>query len=213
MRYPGLWTDVEPLADLLELARSLGVPVPSRVGGPLVDVLIPRAPHQAPEQRSMSRQFGSGRFPPHTDGAYISQCPRWMLLRAVDVSSDAPPTELWPVVRTALDPMDLEVLERPLWSVHGRRPFLSPIFESQSNGDVRVRFDSCCMTPRTPNAARVQVRFVEAVTERSAQLVDWTPGRTIALDNWRVLHARPDCCAASRRVLERVLVAERDGAD
>lgn len=207
---PEFWFDVEPLTDLLEIARSLGVPVASRVGGPLVDMLTPRAPHEAPG-RSMSKTFGSGRFPPHTDGAYIPHSPRWLLLRAIELSGNAPPTELWPAVQVELDPSDLEVLERPLWSVQGRQPFLSPMFESLPSGGARVRFDSCCMTPRTRSAARAQSVLLEAITRRPPDLVDWTPGRTIVLDNWRVLHARPDCSSATARVLARVLVAERGG--
>lgn len=184
--------------------------MPSRVGGPLVDVLTPRATGGAPE-RSMSKRFGPGRFPPHTDGAYIPQCPRWLVLRAVEVSSDAPSTELWPVVVSDFSARDLEVLGRPLWSVHGRRPFLAPILDCHPNGSALFRFDSCCMMPRTRSAARVQAAMLEAITQRPPHLVNWELGRTIVIDNWQVLHARPDCSLATTRVLERVLVAERGG--
>lgn len=212
MQPPDFWVDIDPHANLLDVATSLGVPVPSRVGGPLVDVLSPRMQDQAPE-RSMSKRFGSGRFPPHTDGAYIPQCPRWLILRAVAVSSDASSTELWPVVPSEFSSADREVLGRPLWSVHGRRPFLSPIFDRRPNGDALVRFDSCCMGPRTRGAARVQAAMLEVITQRPPHRVNWELGRTILIDNWRVLHARPDCSLATTRVLERVLVAERGGPE
>jgi hypothetical protein len=66
------WSVIEtdPESSLLEVASDFGQSVPSRVGGPVID-LLKVLPSQKARSRSLSGIYGQEGFPWHTDMAHI----------------------------------------------------------------------------------------------------------------------------------------------
>ena len=67
------WSEfrVPDMQDLVDLALTIGRPIPARINGPVVNHLRPTAPQSA-YPRSMSRAvYGLGPLPFHTDGAFM----------------------------------------------------------------------------------------------------------------------------------------------
>jgi hypothetical protein len=200
---------VRSTADLLSLATSLGEITPSRASGPPVDELRPKPSSDAPP-RSLSALHGLGAFPFHTDAAHHLIPPRYVLLRLASESPSARKTLVAPIPRR-LAQRDRRSLEHDVWIVDGGRGrFLTSILSHPEGRSCEMfRFDEGCMRPadRVFGAARAVMLRVLASHSRA---IEWVPGRTIALDNWRTLHAREGAPPKdAERVLERVLVSEQ----
>lgn len=197
--------------DLLELAADLGRPGPSRPKGPLVDRLVPLTSSQA-HPRSMSRVFGEGLFPFHTDLAHSSSPPRFVLLRAEHADHTGCQTLLHDLKRLPLTSADYQLLVHSPFLVRGgSRPFLSAILNrAPRSRDVIIRYDPCCMTPASRPARNAQLLLTRKTTEVRPVQIAWYRDRTIVLDNWRVLHARTPAhrvrFQGRVRTLRRVLV-------
>jgi len=197
---------------LLQLARELGEPVPSRLGGPLVDRLAPKPKEEAPP-RSMSAFFGLGEFPFHTDCAHFRIPPRFLLLRLAEGATSDRPTLAQEFRQLGLNANQRNELLRHVWLVNGgRRCFFSSILsDSLIPGHTLVRYDQCCIRPALPGFAVSAAILEHAMHEVVPVAVDWKPDEVLIIDNWRVLHARGPATnqAKSPRVLERVLVEDR----
>ena len=148
---------------------------------------------------SLSGTFGLDAFPWHTDGAISSDPPRWLLLRAVELSDPTrtelliPPADLLGGLhRTTLRAVDQ----------FGRARYL-PAVVPLSDGNFRLRWDPRTCTPRTGLA-------IEDV-EGSAPTVhiEWFAERLLVIDNYKVLHRRPAIHRQTNRLLERTYVWER----
>jgi hypothetical protein len=106
---------------------------------------------------------------------------------------------------------DREILEHDVWLVDGGRGrFLTSILGSVDGAETPlVRFDEGCMRPADPTFGAAR-ETIHRLTSSYEQAIDWVPGRTVVLDNWRTLHARSGFTAPDEtRILERVLVQER----
>ena len=196
--------------DLLQLATKLGRPGPSRPTGPILDRLIPLSRTQA-HPRSMSAIFGEGAFPFHTDLAHYSSPPRFVLLRAAQAAGMVRPTLLQDFQRLPLTSTDHQLLAHgPFLTRSGPRPFLSAIVDRVPGlPAVVIRYDGCCMTPASSSARTAELLLARKMNELEPVQIDWHRGRTIVLDNWRVLHARASTQPSSypeTRVLQRILV-------
>jgi alpha-ketoglutarate-dependent taurine dioxygenase len=89
----------------------------------------------------------------------------------------------------------------------GRGRFLTSILGSLDDAESPlVRFDEGCMRPADPTFGSAR-ETIHRLTSSHARAIDWIPGRTVVLDNWRTLHARSGFAGPGEtRVLERVLV-------
>lgn len=206
------WTDIDLACngDLLTLAADLGRPGPSRPRGSVLDRLVPLTPTEAHPQ-SMSAVFGKGALPFHTDLAHSSSPPRFVLLRAERANPTGRETLLHDLRRLSLTPAERQLLAHgPFFVRGGTRPFLSSILNRDPGStDVVLRYDPCCMTPATPSARTAELLLAQKTTGLDPVRIEWFPGRTIVLDNWRVLHARAAPRLAPQRdtrILQRVLV-------
>lgn len=195
--------------DLLNFARELGVPVSSRRNGPLVDELRPTA-KVAANPRSLSAEHGEQAFPFHTDAAYQRIPPRYVLLRLVSGEDSARPTLLLDVKELSIEPEEMQLLRREVWTVFGARSrFLSPLInETLVPEHTILRFDPSCMHPATDGFGASRSILDRAIGTGEPVQIEWERGSLLVIDNWRMLHARPPRPAQddSNRVLERVLV-------
>ena len=206
------WVDVDIVndGDMLALAADLGRPGPSRPRGPLLDRLVPLSPTDA-HPRSMSAVFGKGPFPFHTDLAHSSFPPRFVLLRAEQADDSGRQTVLHDLQRLPLTPTDRQLLAHgPFFVRGGRRPFLSSILDQVPRlMTTFLRYDPCCMTPASPSGHDAVLLLKEKTSAVDPVRIEWLPGRTVVLDNWRVLHARTAPRLTRRRntrILQRILV-------
>ena len=192
---------------LLALARSLGEPIPSRTGNPLVSELKP-ATVESEEVDTFSSKFGLGGFPFHTDTAHWPLPVRFLILRSVGTSHDRP--TLLIKGQKLLDSIRSSNLTRAVWKSTGPRgTFLCTLY-SRLEDEQLFRFDPLCMKPMNAAATDVTKAVKAAVVEPVA--IDWSLGKTVVIDNWRVLHARATAHLddSQTRCLQRVLVFGRN---
>lgn len=196
---------------LLDIATNLGEPIPTRRGSSVVDHLTPTRKEQS-TPNSFSALYGTGQFPFHTDCSYTQLPPRFMLLRLAEHSTSDRPTILVDTHNLAISPTELKTLYRDVWLVNGGRGrfFTSIMNDSLIPGAVIVRFDPRCMKPALQvfaDSASILQRACDVADHIS---IDWSPGRALIIDNWRMLHARgvSSQSDSKRRILERVLVTQ-----
>ena len=195
--------------ELIELARSLGTPHPTRHGGPIIDRLAPTEKEKA-RPGTMSCRLGFEKFPFHTDGAHRRIPPRFVLLRLADGAHSARPTLVCTFSNLSLSTEHIQTLMRDVWIVRGnRRPFLSPILSDAAvHGYTLLRFDRFCMKPASARSER-SAQILEFALEKANPVeVTWASNRALVLDNWRALHARGEgpLDRNEGRILERVSV-------
>jgi alpha-ketoglutarate-dependent taurine dioxygenase len=195
-------------ADVLELASALGEPVPSRRDGPLVDELR-LVPSELAPPRSLSRTYGLGSFPYHTDAAHHPVPPRYAILRLASSQASDRATHVAPLPLRRLRARERALLEHDVWLVNGGRGrFLTSIISHLHRaGPEIVRFDAECMRPAAPMFGESRGVF-EGLCHCASRAVHWMPGKALIIDNWRTAHARGEGDGRTGdRVLERVLVA------
>lgn len=196
--------------DSLELALTIGRPVSSRVNGPILDRLRP-TPQQAAHPHSMSAVYGLGSLPFHTDGAYMPLPPRYVLLRLSQGALSDRPTLLCRIDELPLSAEDLRIMRNDVWLVEGgRRHFYTTILnDTVTSAAELLRFDPCCMRPACSSFAQSNEILAQALDAANAYPLEWSAGRAVLIDNWRVLHARAAAAHdgyESTRILERVLI-------
>lgn len=178
-------------SDLVTWATSLGLPISSRCGGSLVDILRVRSEAEA-SPWSLSARFGRGAFPFHTDQAKLRTPPRYIILRCRRLRASRRPTLIQDFNSLILSSSEHSILSRAVWIVNGGRGcFLTSILtKHQISGDFLLRFDLSCMKPAHSRFAEAANVLGEALSRTNPISIDWYEGLTIVLDNWRILHAR-----------------------
>ena len=196
------WTVLPNSAQrLVDIAHSLGRVVPARAGGPLVDGLRP-TPSDRASPRSLSAIYGTGAFPFHIDTAHWGVPCRYILL-CNERSTDAVPTVLLPW-ESCFTSEDLSLLTLSVFLVrNGRHSFYASAYSPTRR---LLRYDPGCMSPASRDAQAASRLIGERTESAQAVAHQWTRGSVLIIDNWRVLHSRPDASNASARHLRRVLV-------
>lgn len=206
------WTVVEGIVasdSLVQLARTLGTPV-APYDRPLVQRLLAMDSSQAPAN-SYSFRHGRHPFPFHTDLANWTTPPRYVLLRSplgtcaaptLLTDADSLPADFLPSLRAAS-------FTARAWT----RSFACNIL-SRYRGFPLFRWDQHAMTPLdsfAKTAADTLVHHLRHLRPSATVTVPWASSdRVLVIDNWRMLHARPDVTAEPQRTLERVFVTTGD---
>lgn len=169
------------------IALAFGEVVPTRRGNDAFDVLSPIDPATSRES-SLSAQFGSGEFPFHTDTAHWVVPSRYIVLACVNPGTESRPTRLLDWRDVSLSQQDSELLKTAAFRVvNGRRSFFSSVLSSKR---IFVRYDPGCMVPVDSMSKRVKNFMSGLKNERATKEVEWTTGKVVVIDNWRVLHGR-----------------------
>jgi alpha-ketoglutarate-dependent taurine dioxygenase len=200
-----LLLDFPAASSLVDFAANFGKPVPSRNGGSLSEILTPKDSVEA-KPNSLSRFYGFGAFPFHTDSATHEKAPRLIFLRLVDNSSSDRPTVI-------VDPLLLSSeaqrrkLQNDVWVINGgTTAFYSTLLTRAPDG-MCLRYDPHCMRPAHARFVESQAVIESLISKAEVHTVDWVANQLLVLDNWRVLHGRG--CTASgedrNRLLERVM--------
>jgi hypothetical protein len=189
---------------LISLAREFGNPVPTRLGGPIIDRLTVKDKAHA-HKNSQSSRYGKGEFPFHNDAAHHEIVPKYIFLRSLHSSPSPRGTVLldfFPLFRDD----DLEIASRELWIVRtGRRSFLAPMIDHHY-----LRYDPSIMSPALGIRGKAPSIVRSILATAPIERVLWTRYTTLVIDNHRVLHsreARPvNHSKRENRLLERILV-------
>jgi len=198
---------VEPEAlaeNLLSIANDLGTPVPSRKKGSLVEILKPVS-GDAAHQQSLSRIFEEGEFPLHTDTAHWTTPCRYVLISCANNGGSTRATTLLDIQKLELEEDERDLLRTTVFSIkNGRSSFFSSILSSKRSF---VRYDPGCMRAVTPNADATLEILKKSRWKELIVRIEWEPGLTLIIDNWRLLHGRESCSQNDEtRTLFRTLV-------
>lgn len=194
--------DAFPAEELIDLATFLGEPKSdTRSSGVMLD-LAPRN-SDAARRNTLSFKHGTAPFPLHTEAAYWSAPPRYLLLLCVNPGRGNRPTLLLRPF-DYLDSGTRDLLSDEPWVVTKiRHPFICSIIDNRLE---MFRYDPECMRPYIRKSESVEVlgRLIGA----EQQNVHWVRDRLLVIDNWQMMHGRGAAQANDPdRVLRRVLVS------
>lgn len=202
------WVLVPGISDrskLLELAASLGTPVRSP-DGHLVKVLRPCTSAQS-HHMTLSKKYGRGAFPFHTDTAFWPLPCRYVVLRVCGDTRRQ--TFVWPLseVFEQFAPSLRRRALQSVWTVKtpSRRFYCSMAFRVGNSN--YWRYDANCMVPANGAARCVKDLMTSMIHGANGHAVKWSEGNALVILNWKVLHARgPRPEAETNRIVERVYV-------
>jgi L-asparagine oxygenase len=176
----------------------------------LVQQLTPKRMERA-SPVSYSGNYGLGHFPLHTDFAHWCRPPRYLLLRCVVGSSDVS-TQLLDghTLISAVGPDRLaRTLVRPRRPLNGQRPLLR-ITDRVNDRATLLRWDFLFIRPATAFSASVYGEIVAYLLHGTpTEVFLASPGDTLIIDNWRMLHGRSSVIGReSDRLIERAYLGE-----
>lgn len=133
---------------------------------------------------SLSDVYGTGEFPPHSDGAHLVSPPDYLIMRAS--RSRKAPTLLWPS-STLLEALGADVNYAEFSVNRGARTFRAR-FCTVAAGGLRIRFNYDTMIPKNQSAANIHSWLREPDVE--PVVIDWAETSLLVVDNRTVLHGR-----------------------
>ncbi|MHB8392069.1 MAG: TauD/TfdA family dioxygenase, partial [Acidobacteriaceae bacterium] len=178
--------DQEPLQAIGHLGAVVSVAAQSDTQS-----LRPRRLEEAP-RNIYSGNYGLSEFPLHTDLAHWYVPPRYLALRCIVGASNVDTLLLdGRLIEKEIGRSTLRrTLAQPRRPLNGRLPLLRILEEPQKLGAL-IRWDSLFIRPAsdasTDTFNRIQVVLREALVIRVTLT---SPGDTLIIDNWRMLHGR-----------------------
>ncbi|WP_171324268.1 TauD/TfdA family dioxygenase [Vibrio tubiashii] len=152
------------------------------------DILIPRKENKE-NPGAWSNLYSDREFPPHTDFAYQTLPPKYIVLHCINNDNSNRPTYL-------LDSDSIPVeaknkLSKVLWKInHPEKNGTMKIFKKfPSINQTIVRYDPTCMTPYF-RKDKWAINLLENVFSTYAEKIIWDKAKILILDNWRCLHSR-----------------------
>lgn len=191
-------------SQLEQLAKQLGEPAHFGDKPSTITTLRP-TPSEEAKPRSLSRQFSLGEFPFHVDTAHwVTPC-RYVLMGCLCPGAGKRPSLLLDTRNLELTPAQVALLEQtPLRIRNGKHSFFGTVLRS---GRQFVRYDPGCMEAICANGERALAFYSNAAWADQIVTIEWERGKTLVIDNWRVLHARGAALTVDlNRTLLRALV-------
>ena len=163
------------------------------------NVLIPDK--KSTFNKTLSTTYGCSSFPYHTDGAHYILPPRWIILQYKGNASSRFATLFYDTMlidRTEFD----DILHRHMYKVNSKEGvFLTTVINNAIWSEPIVRWNKLLMKKIYGERS---LDFDDLITSPSLR-VEWTKGKTVIFDNWRLLHAREEVGFEERetRIIER----------
>jgi alpha-ketoglutarate-dependent taurine dioxygenase len=197
--------NVPSQAVLLELARSIGRPLPSPTGELVKEIRITSRPMARPG--TFSSAYGCGEFPLHTDTAFWPVPARYVVLRVQGDTRRCTKVRAFEDVFRECEKHSRALTEQSVWLVRARSASFYCSMSLRLDQRVGWRYDDKCMFPAN-RAAREVKEVLEGLTRSSAgEWITWSGEEAVVLSNWRVLHGRgPAPRDENERILERIYV-------
>lgn len=174
-------------ADLLELGRAIGSPVPTP-NGELVKEIRRISPDEAPPG-SQSAIYGFGPFPLHTDTVFWPLPVRYVLLRAYGDTRRPTTVKSFSELLHECDPQIEAFARSSVWVVRAgnKRFYCSCRF--QHEGLVGWRYDFDLMSPANHAAVEVD-RAMRPLAKTEGNPISWSGDTAAVICNWICLHGR-----------------------
>lgn len=191
---------VKTTSDFLSLGENIGEIIPSRRNSSQIDFLTVK--NKSLTERSLSSKFGVDAFPLHTDGAYLSNPPKYILLRNPGSSNTCTTVLCVP----HLSKKETKEIEKDVWLINGGRgKFYGNLIEFENNY-FRYRYDLNCMRPALSINSNSEEIFKASISKAKYFEIQWKNNDCLIFNNWKLLHARSNASKATERVLERMWI-------
>lgn len=189
----------DPTESTREVAEAVAMALGASLTASIENLKV--TPHGIKPLNTYGGNYGYGELPLHSDLAHWYRPPRYLLLRCITGS---------PHVSTRLlDRCDLEKIISPdlmcraLFSP--RRKLDGKMYLLRMLTRDLLRWDSLFLSPKNESAREME-RLMSDLSS-APQVTDIflsEPGRTVLLDNWRMLHGRSAVHASSKnRLIDR----------
>lgn len=198
------WTtfQTDNVDDLLTFAKSIGEVIPSRKNSnDLIDILTIKS-KKAANPKSLSAIYGDKDFPFHTDGAYLLEPPKYVILRSPKRIQNCPTL----ICKPSFTLLEKTNLKKNVWLVNGGRgKFYSSMIE-ENDDNYRIRFDLACMRPALADFKSSADIMTSVLSSSNKQEINWTANQCVIFNNWKLLHSRADATYSTERILERIWI-------
>jgi len=194
------WSITTCDSDLLTFASTFGNPIPTRVGGPLVDELRLLSKTVA-HSNSQSGRHGLGSFPFHVDGSHNKNIPKYIILRLKSPERSLTQTLLCDPLKNISNSEKKTLTTEPWKFVSGRTGFYAPLLDERG-----LRYDPNVMHEAIRNPKSVKI-LEAAIRASNKSCIEWRKNLTAIIDNRRLLHARTRALEESEnRIIERISI-------
>jgi len=183
--------------EFISLASEYGKPIQSRRDGGIIDILTARKAENV-TKNSLSKKYGIGEFPIHTDCAYLTIPPKIILLRYIGILEKVSPTILVPFDINRLGKHELDFIKNVTWFVKGQDGgFYSRIYQ---NSIVRYDYEVMKLVNTRENVMDAILNKMDHVK------IEWTENKVVIVNNWQTLHYRPNLGTHEEnyRILQRI---------
>jgi L-asparagine oxygenase len=200
-----------------DIGRSIGEVVDMRTmlpqsGIPTVQTLRPRHKSESPSNR-YSGTYGLTEFPLHTDLAHWALPPHYLILRC-KFGSEVVGTRLLPysaITSTLEETTIRRAMARPRHTPRSGAQCLLPLIFPIEENRFGFRWDPLFLVPMNLPAQRLAGIMRDNAWDMT-RLVTVTlksPGDTLIVDNWQLLHGRRPVLATDlSRCIERIYLSE-----
>lgn len=144
--------------------------------------LKPRAATR--RRNSLSDIYGTGGFPPHSDGAHLVSPPDYLIMRGS--RNRKAPTLLWPSC-SLLEVFGSDANDAQFSVDRGGRTFRVRFCSADADG-LRLRFNCDIMRPQNPSAANIHSLLREP--DIQPVVIDWETTSLLVVNNRTMLHGR-----------------------
>ena len=180
-------TEADLIERIVEIARQIGSPVPSKVRREIFDRLKPTEARLA-KAHSLSKIYSLSEFPLHIDTAHWTIPCRFIILACVSSGLGNRKTTLLDTKRLNLSKIQTKLLyNTPLRVKNGRYSFFGTVLSSDR---AFIRYDPGCMKAVSPDGNEILDMFTVNNWPNLVDEIDWIPGKVVIIDNWRMLHGR-----------------------
>ncbi len=138
-------------------------------------------------RKSFSKEYGTGSFPFHTDGAFMEVPPRYLLMSVTGDCRRSTSVLRFIELFEAMGRDTAELAQRAVWMLTGG---LSPRYTSIYSKMGFSRFDPLCMRPANRSARMFMEQYESVEFEKLGAAIDWSLVSAALIDNWATLHSR-----------------------
>lgn len=172
-----------------------------------IEVLKPVTRVKA-RRNSLSRVYGRGKQPPHTDGAHLEHPPKYILLWSEQANQSHARTHLRTFDVSMLCPDFWGPFSRSIWTVRSSAARFHYRRVVEANGGIR--WDSACFQ-RSVLGDLKPSEVDKELEKLPVREFAWSNCRALLFDNSKVLHGRNSASnlANDDRVLKRVSFYEQ----
>lgn len=175
--------------DLISFADVLGLPKASRPGRTLIDIITPKEKNLG-RKNTLSSYFGLDLIPFHSDGAYLSMPPKFVILYYQGTCDSSNSTLLKDLTLLEFSkPLELD-LQRQLFTVRDKNKDFYTSIINVSNKRKFYRYNPICMKPTNDAAVEANRRFDQNLSKLPVISVPFSNNRLLIFNNWRYLHGR-----------------------